>query len=219
MADLKEILAAKSMWKFHALLIFAFVICLFIVGRYNDDEVWLFLLLEFAALASIALLIAREKMGTQVRDSQTGQKHQSEVAQLQSYLSAAQDQARQRELLLEKQLKLNQFPLSDHFGPFMEKLKSTDSDQIEGLTHTQFMELYIALEETFKRNNRLPLSRLADIPEDVRRVNQIETLIDLYGKKMQRVRADDSLDEEDRDHKIANWERMMERDISKLEET
>lgn len=225
----RSVAGSSEMMKYYALgvgLVFAGLLSM-------DNWVFTFLLLALVGLMLFmaASAIRRQNEATESNEeaiaiieerhqqevSSLKDEHKSELGRFAAELASARDQKRQQELTLEKQLKLKDFPLADHFKPFMDKLKATKTDEIEGLTHTQFMELYIALEETFKRNNRLPLSRLAEIPDEVRRVNKIETLIDLYAKKMQKVRADSSLDEEDRDHKISNWERIMERDIAELE--
>jgi len=63
----------------------------------------------------------------------------------------------------------------------------------------------------------LPIQSLVLIPDELKRLNQVEALMNLYTEKMSRVRNDMSLREEDRDTKIANWERLMERDIKKIE--
>ncbi len=66
------------------------------------------------------------------------------------------------------------------------------------------------------RNDLVELQRLAAVPEDVNRINQIETIIDLYTLKMRRVNEDKTLSDDERDVKIASWQSLMEADIQVL---
>ncbi len=216
---LSEILLLPYMRKF--LVIFGGVLLLSLLATvgFFDENMLPFFVLMLVCITVLVILIALNHKAELGRNSKSGSDADAQASELKAEIKRLTDDTSVQTLELEKQLSLQKFPLSDHFIPFIEKLENTGMEQISGITHTQFMELYKTLEETFARNNALPLSRLTEIPDDVRRVNQIETLIDLYGKKMQRVRNDENLDEEDRDNKLANWERLMERDISRLEES
>ncbi len=62
----------------------------------------------------------------------------------------------------------------------------------------------------------IDLHRLAAIPKDVNRINQIETIVDLYNLKLSRTSKDANLSEEDRNRKMQALEHLMEKDVEAL---
>lgn len=56
---------------------------------------------------------------------------------------------------------------------------------------------------------------LAYASEEQKRIDQYETIIDLYNEKIARVRTQD-MDEEDRDDAIAHWKRLRDTEIEEL---
>ncbi len=74
------------------------------------------------------------------------------------------------------------------------------------------------MKESFEEKGLVPIDRLARVTADVERINQMETVIDLYSQKIKTVKADETLDEDEREAKIDYWQRLRDRDISRLEE-
>jgi len=121
-------------------------------------------------------------------------------------------------LELERQTRLAEFPLEMHFDAFLEKLGEIEPNQLKGTKHNKFVQLYTAMSDTFKEHGLIPLEKLIHISKDAERINQIESVLDLYTEKQTTVKNDTSLDDETKSTKLAYWQRMLDRDIARLEE-
>jgi len=104
-----------------------------------------------------------------------------------------------------------------HLDIITEKIAHASNIVVKGEMHTKFVSLYAVLRDASLKNNSIPLEKLANVSEDVKRINQMETIIDMYTNKINQAKNDETLDEEMRDTKVSNWERLMERDIARLE--
>lgn len=143
---------------------------------------------------------------------------ESEAARQAAETRANDQEAETARLELERQSRLADFPLEMHFDTFLEKLSKLEADQLKGTTHNRFVQLYTAMTEVFKENGLVPLEQLVHISKDAERINQIESVLDLYTEKQATVKADTTLDEDTRATKLAYWQRMQDRDIARLEE-
>lgn len=113
--------------------------------------------------------------------------------------------------------KISKLPLQ-HFLRFMRhKLQVVESAEFQGENHSELVQLFISLKKSFLRNKLIEPDRLEQILPDVLRINQIETIIDLYGEKIHTVKQNAALDEEERQMKIDYWIRLRDRDIQELE--
>ena len=106
--------------------------------------------------------------------------------------------------------------LKDHLEAFSNKLDDAEVAELIGENQSKVVTLYKTMSDAFGRNELVELQRLAAVPEDVNRINQIETVIDLYTLKMRRVNEDKTLSDDERDVKIASWQSLMEADIQAL---
>lgn len=106
--------------------------------------------------------------------------------------------------------------LTDHLDAFTDRLDDAEIDELIQGNQGKIVNLYRAMSDAFQRNELVELQRLAAVPKDVNRINQIETIIDLYTLKMRRVNEDESLSEEEREMKLASWQALMEADIQAL---
>lgn len=115
--------------------------------------------------------------------------------------------------------KVQDLPLNDLINVFINRLSTeTNSDALIGDKHSQYLDLYNALIKVFSDHKILSPEKLHSITQDVHRINQIETLIDLYSEKIRRAKRDDDLDEDERETKVAYWQRLMDKEISDLED-
>ena len=106
--------------------------------------------------------------------------------------------------------------LNDHLEAFSNELDEAQVADLIGENQSKIVTLYKAMSDAYGRNDLVELQKLAAVPEDVNRINQIETIIDLYTLKMRRVNEDKSLTDEERDMKTASWQSLMEADIQAL---
>lgn len=113
--------------------------------------------------------------------------------------------------------KVNDIPLSYFLSYLKEKFDSLSKQEVSGETHSKLFDTYTWLKAIFSRNGMIDPDRLEELAPDVKRINQMETLMDLYGEKIHRVKNDDSLDDEERQMKIEYWLRLRDRDIAELE--
>ncbi len=78
--------------------------------------------------------------------------------------------------------------LKDHLEAFSNELDDAQVAELIGENQSKIVTLYKGMSDAFMRNDLVELQRLAAVPEDVNRINQIETIIDLYTLKMRRVK-------------------------------
>ena len=106
--------------------------------------------------------------------------------------------------------------------PFSEicQILLTKTSKTESITDKEselLIELWLSLEGLFKRSGHQELSRLIEIDSDHKRLNQIETLMDLYSEKIKKVKLDDNIvDDEERTQKITYWEQIRDKQIQEL---
>ena len=101
--------------------------------------------------------------------------------------------------------------------PFSEicQILLTKTSKTESITDKEselLIELWLSLEGLFKRSGHQELSRLIEIDSDHKRLNQIETLMDLYSEKIKKVKLDDNIvDDEERTQKIISIRDLCQR--------
>lgn len=120
----------------------------------------------------------------------------------------------QRETL--ERLVAAELPLEAHILAFKKSLECCQLEDLLGDNQAELVELYKALFETFDRNGLVDINRLATVPKDVHRINQIETIIDLYNLKIDRTQNDTSMSDEVRERKVQALQHLMEKDIDAL---
>lgn len=118
-----------------------------------------------------------------------------------------------------KKIALKEFPFTDHLEGCIQRIGEVTEEQLKGTLHTRMVKAYKAIEDTLKRFKLVPVEKLALIPQDVERLNQIEAILDMYDEKIRKVRKDDSLAEEEREDKIEYWKRLRDRDIAMIEDS
>lgn len=118
---------------------------------------------------------------------------------------------------MEKMKELADLPFEKYLSLFADKLEMLTAKEFQGKNHSTLLKFYTALKESFVRNNLVPLERLEAVSESVYGIDEAETIIDLYGEKINRVKLDESLDEEEREEKIEYWRRLRDRHISQIE--
>lgn len=107
-------------------------------------------------------------------------------------------------------------PVELHLRALKDRLNTAKLDEMIGANQAELVEVYRAIHDAFERHDLIAIHRLAAIPKDVNRINQIETIVDLYNLKLSRAREDTSLAEEDRERKIQALEHLMEKDVEAL---
>lgn len=106
--------------------------------------------------------------------------------------------------------------LAVHVKALSERLKEAELEELLGENQGDLVVLYRRIHDAFDSHNLITPNRLAAVPKDVHRINQIETIIDLYNLKIQRTENDQSLDEGVRDRKVQALQHLMEKDIEAL---
>ena len=118
---------------------------------------------------------------------------------------------------MEKVKELADLPLEKYLSVFLGKLETITSEEFQGKNHSDLLKVHTALKESFQRNNLIPLEKLEVVSQSTFGIDEAETIIDLYGEKINRVKLDESLDEEEREEKIEYWRRLRDRHISQIE--
>ena len=107
-------------------------------------------------------------------------------------------------------------PVQMHLSGLKDRLDVAGLDEMIGENQPELVEVYRAIHDAFERHDLIEIHRLAGIPKDVNRINQIETIVDLYNLKLSRTRKDTSLSDEERERKIQALEHLMEKDVEAL---
>lgn len=126
-------------------------------------------------------------------------------------MKAIQDERKAMEGLLAMTL-----PMSAHISALLSNLEGSKVDDLIGENQGSLVAVYKAMHDAFERHGLIAINQLATVPKDVHRISQIETIIDLYTKKIDRVKNDAKLSEEEKDRKLQAWEHLMEKDIDAL---
>jgi len=95
--------------------------------------------------------------------------------------------------------------------------KIKQSNSISPEKESSLVELYDETEALFKRADRMDLSKLIHVSNDLYRINQIETIFDLYAEKISKVKNNDNLDSDEKGKQIEYWNRLRDQEVSNLE--
>ncbi|MEM7241241.1 MAG: hypothetical protein AAF429_03550 [Pseudomonadota bacterium] len=107
-------------------------------------------------------------------------------------------------------------PVEAHLTGLKDRLDKAKLDEVVGKNQGELVNLYRSIHDAFEKHKLIDIHRLAAIPADVDRVNQIETIIDLYNLKISRTKADKNLSKAEKDRKLQAMEHLMEQDIAAL---
>ena len=132
-------------------------------------------------------------------------------------LEVENEKAKTTQKLLDSLDDIGKLPLSMFLTAFLEKLKKVEGQEFQGENHSDLLRVFAALKKSFERNNLISPERLKTITPDVFRINQIETIMDLYGEKIRKVQEDESLDLDEKQLKVDYWVQLRERDIQELQ--
>ncbi len=133
--------------------------------------------------------------------------------------AAATAQAKVDEAALQNITKVADIPVAHFLDFFLAKLETVaNSEALTGENQNKLLDAYTALKEKLEKNSVLTAEELASVSPDVHRINQIETIIKLYGEKIQRIKHDETLDDEEQNTQIDYLMRLRDRDIAALEE-
>lgn len=127
------------------------------------------------------------------------------------------ERERNLRLELERQHKLNAFPLETHLDIFLQRIEELTPDKLKGKMHTKFLQLYRAIKDKFQASGLIPAEKLERISDDVYRVNQIEDLINFYDEKVRGLK-NESLDLHERRDKARYWQQLRDQHIMELQQ-
>lgn len=118
---------------------------------------------------------------------------------------------------IEKQNTLKAYPVSSHIEVFSDSIDELEQLVIKGDEENHVFKLYMKLKEVLEQNSKIPLEKKRMMSDDVIRLNQIETLMDLYGEKIARVEQDETINEDERQIKINYWVALRDKEIQDLQ--
>ncbi len=110
---------------------------------------------------------------------------------------------------------LDSLPLDKHLDIFLER--ESEVTGFDEASAQPLSDLFIMLSKVMGRTNMPDIDLLADIPDDVARINQITTIVGIYNDKILAVEGDESLEENDKAESAEYLKRLRERDIAMLE--
>lgn len=93
-----------------------------------------------------------------------------------------------------------------------------DKNNLTSELDSMLLFLFKKIEDIFEVSGKKTPAQLSTVINDSIRINQIETILDLYSEKIAKVRNDNALHEDEKEEKIELWRRLRDRDISRLEE-
>ncbi|CAM2005285.1 hypothetical protein APED_01360 [Acanthopleuribacter pedis] len=166
-------------------------------------------------LEELRLSTAREKSAKEQQRLLEKQAHSQRMAEKEQEITLQKAQAERA--LFERLQEFAQLPLEKFLAFFAQKLEQVTEAEFQGKNHTGLLELYLNLKKSFERNGLISLERLEEVTPDVQRINQIETIMDLYGEKIRKVKQDGLLDDEEQLMKVEYWIRLRDKDIQELE--
>jgi len=108
-------------------------------------------------------------------------------------------------------------PIEAHVAAFKNFLETEAKiEDLIGENQGEMVQLYKAMHDAFDRKGLIAINKLATVPKDVHRINQIETIIDLYNLKISRTEKDKKLDDNSKARKIQSLNQLMAKDIEAL---
>lgn len=110
---------------------------------------------------------------------------------------------------------LGSLPLDKHLDIFLDR--EEEASAFDEAASEPLSTLYEELRKTLAKTNLPDINMLADIPDDLARINQIKEIVDLYNDKINAVQKDGSLEAEDKEDSQEYLKRLRERDIAMLE--
>ena len=132
---------------------------------------------------------------------------QVQMDELSQQLAAAQKQ---------KAEELQSLPLDVFIAAFKDRLTALTDGAFQRANHATLLELSVALNQSFLDNDLQPPSAFMGAPEHVRYINSVEAIIDSMTAAIKRVKADTSLDEDERAAKLAHWQEIIDKQIFEL---
>jgi hypothetical protein len=108
--------------------------------------------------------------------------------------------------------------ITDITSMLMRTISKKESLDIKEKTQLSFIVAGIL--SVYKENNWdvEELKLTSELESDVKRINQIEIIIDHYSERIKKVKEDKNLDETERENKLKYWLRLRDRDIDRIEE-
>jgi hypothetical protein len=123
--------------------------------------------------------------------------------------------------LLKKSKQQQDFRLVDRIDRFSHCLSVLSADKIKGERINELFLLYSTMKNLLEKAEKITQDKTACTQYGYQAlvVDQIETIIDLYGEKIKKVKSDTSLDEGEREEKLSAWKMLRDKHISELEGT
>ena len=113
-------------------------------------------------------------------------------------------------------LRTGDLAVTAHLEAFEKKLDEASLNDLVGRNQSLIVSTYRKMHDVFAQHGLIAPHRLASIPKDVDRINQVEVIIDLYNVKIERAVNDSALQDDARERKVQALQHLMERDIEAL---
>lgn len=157
-------------------------------------------------------------MLSKIRDYQNRREREKLVKEFTDFLCEKYTENNTLEIALNRARPMfdGTIPVEAHLNGLRERLNEAKLDELVGQSQAELVEVYRSIHDAFERHDLIDIHRLAAIPKDVNRINQIEVIIDLYNLKLGRTRNDASMSEEEKTRKLQALEHLMEKDIEAL---
>lgn len=102
-------------------------------------------------------------------------------------------------------------------GIVSRRLKNARSGDFTPSSKSALVELEHQLKSSFEAHGFGDVVDLSQINSKVRRINEYQSVLDEYDRKIRAVRTDEMLNDEDREEKIEYWKRLRDRDVTQFE--
>lgn len=117
---------------------------------------------------------------------------------------------------VERQNRLEEYSVIDHVNVLISRLDQMDGNDIRAERGNKYLDLYEKLKSLLDKTSGIPFARREQVIMSVKRLNQIETVNDLYAEKIQQIKRDESIDDELKGLKVEKIKRLWDTDISQL---
>jgi len=160
---------------------------------------------------------AEAKKAEEERKRAEAERLKAEEERKKNQAEAKKETARLAAAEIERQNKLKEYPLSAHIDAFIQQAETLERWIADGEEENRVFDLYLHLQAALQSASKIPLEKRERIPEHHKQLNQVETLMDLYSEKIQRVQEDEALDDEEREEKKAYWRDLRNRQIAEIQ--
>lgn len=128
------------------------------------------------------------------------------------------DEKRAQVLDIERQLRLDEFPLGLHLEKVLARLRSiAKADLQQPEVHALLVEVWETIREQFLEHDLIPPEKLVPVLEDLREIEAFALFMESFSERIRAVQ-ESNLDPQEKEEQIRAFNRMRQRAIAEIEQ-